>query len=280
MTGGILSNLDKIDVLEMVAENFQGSSKGRLRSFKTLGSEVPLILHGVSMGLASTYPVETKRLEGMARLMEALRPETWSEHLSFVRAGGIEIGHLAAPPRTFENIQGSLENLGRAARVVGCRPALENIATLVQPPVSTMDEPTWVGGILEGSDCPFLLDLHNLYANALNIGEDPLEYLERFHLDRVQMVHLSGGRWISNPQAPEPGARRWLDDHLHDVPDPVFKLLEVVARRTAGSLTIILERDGNYPSFESLLGQLELARRAVQAGVDHRNSSPEMAGVS
>src|ERR1700730_18948116 len=71
-----------------------------------------------------------------------------------------------------------------------------------------------------------LLDLHNLYTNAVNFGDDPHALLGRFPLDQVAAVHLSGGRWIDGPK----GARRLLDDHLHDVPLAVFELLHELGR--------------------------------------------------
>ena len=80
-------------------------------------------------------------------------------------------------------------------------------------------------------------------------------------LERVAMVHLSGGRWIRPPGA----APRLLDDHLHDVPQPVFDLLEALALRASQPLTVIIERDGRYPDFAVLLEQVERARRALDA---------------
>jgi uncharacterized protein (UPF0276 family) len=107
-----------------------------------------------------------------------------------------------------------------------------------------------------------LLDLHNLYANAVNFGRDPHELLGAMPLDRVSMVHLSGGRWL-RPAGSRP---RLLDDHLHDVPDPVFDLLESLAGRVASPLTVILERDGNYPAFDEIVAQMDRARDALARG--------------
>src|SRR5947207_1092634 len=83
---------------------------------------------------------------------------------------------------------------------------VENVATLIEPPASPLGEPEWTGGIVAASGAPMLLDLHNLYANAVNFGEDAPAYLRRFPLDRVAAVHLAGGRWIDGPN----GARRLL----------------------------------------------------------------------
>lgn len=259
LAAGILAQIEAIDVLEVVAEDWLRAPRREVAALEDLARTRPLFLHGVSLGLAACAPVDAQRVERIARLIERVRPEGWSEHLAFVRAGGVEIGHLAAPPRTAANIEGALKNLAVAARTVGAVPIMENIATLIDPPGSTLDEPAWVGAILAGAGAPLLIDLHNLYANAVNFGRDPHDLLLAMPLERVTMVHLSGGRWI----APHGCAPRLLDDHLHDVPDEVFALLETLAQHAAQPLTIILERDGNYPAFASLLEQLTRAREAL-----------------
>lgn len=104
--------------------------------------------------------------------------------------------------------------------------------------------------------------LHNLHANALNFGWDPRELLDRVPAERIAAIHLAGGRWIG-----EAGhARRLLDDHRHEVPDPVYDLLREVGRRVPRPLTVILERDGAYPPVGRLLDELDRARAALAEG--------------
>lgn len=263
LAAGILSNLAHIDVLEVIADDYYRASRASMDALCSLARQVPVSLHGVGMGLASTIPAEPRRLHAMARLMKRVQAESWSEHLSFVRAGGVEIGHLAAPPRTPESVAGAVANIALASCIVGSAPLMENIATLVKPPASTLDEAEWLAQIIDGAQVPLLLDLHNLYANAVNDGQDPQALLLRLPLARVGAVHLSGGHWIDEPDGT---GRRLLDDHLHDVPDEVFDLLALLARHAPQPLTVIVERDGNYPSFERVLGQLELARAALHKG--------------
>ena len=263
LAAGILSNLAQIDVLEVIADDYYRASRASMDALCSLARQVPVSLHGVGMGLASTIPAEPRRLQAMARLVKTVQAESWSEHLSFVRAGGVEIGHLAAPPRTPESVAGAVANIALASRIVGSAPLMENIATLVEPPASTLDEAQWLAQIIDGAQVPLLLDLHNLYANAVNGGQDPQALLLRLPLARVGAVHLSGGHWIDEPEGT---GRRLLDDHLHDVPADVFALLTVLARHAPQPLTVILERDGNYPSFEHVLDQLALARAALRAG--------------
>jgi uncharacterized protein (UPF0276 family) len=266
LAASFLHHLAELDVIEVIAEDWIHAGRGECAALADLADSCPLLLHGVSLGLASSEAVDKRRLDRMARLVERVRPQAWSEHLAFVRAGGIEIGHLAAPPRNEEVVAGAIANLERVRRAVGAFPCVENVATLIDPPASSMTEAQWVTRIAAGSGTPLLLDLHNLYANALNFGMAPEALLDAFPLDRVAMVHLSGGRWIGTGTS-----RRLLDDHLHDVPDPVYGLLERLARRAPGPLTVIVERDGNYPAFDALLAQVTRARKVLAAGRAARN---------
>jgi len=262
LAAGILSNLDHIDVVEVIADDYFDSAS-RLRALKMLAAQVPVVLHGISLGLPSTAGIDRRRLDKMARLVEAVLPECWSEHLAFVRAGDIEIGHLAAPPRATSTIDATAVNIEAARAVVGSPPLVENIATLIDPPASDHDEPTWLSGTVAASGAGLLLDLHNLWANSVNFGLDAREFLARLPAASVHAVHLSGGRWISGADGV---SRRILDDHLHDPPDPIFDLLSALSSRCPNPLTVIIERDGSYPPMGHLLAQLDRARRAVSAG--------------
>ncbi|HEX4859205.1 MAG TPA: DUF692 family protein [Usitatibacteraceae bacterium] len=267
LAAGIFTHLDRIDLVELIADDHFKSSPKQLRPLKLLAAQVPTTLHGVAMGLAGSEPVADFRLLNMRRLIDQLQPDSWSEHLAFVRAGGFEIGHLAAPPRTPTNVAAAVTNIERATRIVGSAPRLENIATLVDPPGSQLSEEDWIRQILEGADAPLLLDLHNLYANARNFGREPKELLLAMPLERVRGVHLSGGVWIDEPaMSGRVAGKRLLDDHIHDVPDDVFDLLEVLAAHAAQPLQVIIERDGEYPDFEVLLAQLDRARAALAKG--------------
>jgi uncharacterized protein len=239
----ILSNLDRIDAVELLAEEHSCPSNRRALQF--LRQHVAITVHGTSLGLASTEPVDGKRLDALARVVEWAGAESWSEHLAFVRAGGMEIGHLAAPPRNDETLEGLVRNVALARRVVGSAPLLENVATLIDPPFSTYDESGWMEAVSHATGCALLLDLHNLHANATNFGFAP-----RIPRAPIGAVHIAGGKRIEGD--------RILDDHLHEVPDAVFALLGGV-----DADLVILERDGRYPPFAQLLGELDRARAAA-----------------
>jgi len=266
LAAGILANLDRIDVVEVIAEEQFSASSRAARALETLAQQVPLLVHGVALGPASTARVETRRLDRLARLVNRVKPAFWSEHLACVRAGNIEIGHLAAAPRTAATIDATAANLARAASVVGSRPMVENIATLMDPPASDRSEADWTSSVVGASGCDLLLDLHNVHANSLNFGFDPIDYLDTFDPERIGAIHLAGGCWIESTADDEGRERRYLDDHLHDVPDPVYSLLAEVGARVRRPLTVILERDGRFPPMQHLLWQLDRARAALAEG--------------
>ena len=250
LAASIFAHLDRIDVVEVIADDWFDAGWRDRRALRLLAATVPVILHGTSLGLASCELVDQRRLERMARLIGQVRPVAWSEHLAFVRAGGIELGHLTAPPRTTATVEGLQRNVARARAVIGSAPILENIATLIDPPLSDMSEAEFVRAAVRACDTQLLLDLHNLHANATNFGYGP----DLFDDLPIGYVHLAGGRLVHG---------RILDDHLHPTPDPVYELLGELAARRDEPLTIVLERDGRYPPFAELLAELERAREVT-----------------
>jgi uncharacterized protein len=275
LAAGIFDALDRIDVLEVVADNYLSANRQQRQGLNLMAQQVAVQLHCIDLGLAGSDEVETARLERLARLVNDIGPECWSDHLAFVRAGEIEIGHLAAPPRTEASVENATRNIAKAARVVGSMPEMENIATLIEPPGSTMSEAEWVSRVIAASGCGLLLDVHNFYANGINFGSDPLRFLDAVPLDRVRTLHIAGGRWIKSPD----GTKDYLlDDHLHAVTEPVYALVAEVAARCPQPLTVLLERDGSYPEMPLLLEELERARAALARGraqaAHHRTLEP------
>ena len=256
---GILAHLDRVGVVEVLAEELFDADRAQRRALRFLRAHVPIVLHATSLGLASTETVDRRRLDAIARVVEWLEPELWSEHLAFVRAGGSEIGHLAAPPRNDATLEGLARNVDLAARVIGSHPCLENVASLIDPPLSSYDEAAWLQAVVAATGCDLLLDLHNLHANAHNFRFDAVGVIRS--LPAPRLIHIAGGRLIERG--------RLLDDHLHPVPDAVYSLLAEV---DAPEATVILERDGNYPALDELLE--ELARAAACVSTTPGRSAP------
>ena len=262
LAASILAERERVDLVEVIPEGTFLESRRAQRALRRLALEIPVAIHGVSLGLASTTPVDQRRLDQFARLIDSVRAECWSEHLAFVRAGGIELGHLAAPSRTDTTIDATAANLRRAAQTIGAYPLVENVATIIEPPGSDYDEETWLSRLLATTNSDLLLDLHNLYANGRNFGFDSAAVLRSIPPDRIRVIHLAGGTNVHSSS----GEERWLDDHLHDVPDPVYELLEIVGECVPHPVDVVLERDGAFPPFRELLAQLDRARTALAAG--------------
>ena len=267
LAAGILANRDRLDVVEVIVEQYLQAGREGARAVRTLSRSIPVVLHGLSLGLASTVPVDEARLRAVADFVAAVEPPFWSEHLAYVRGAQIEVGHLLAPSRSATTAAAAARNIRRAAEVVGAVPLMENVATLLDPPGSDMDEAPWIGEVVSQARCGVLLDLHNVYTNCLNLGRDPFQFVTDLPFDRIQAIHLAGGMLIEEPRREaEPPRHRVLDDHQHPVPDLVYQLLAEVGTRVPHSLTVLLEYDGCYPPIEDLLAQIDRARAALAAG--------------
>ena len=122
---------------------------------------------------------------------------------------------------------------------------------------SWRDEPAFFANILTAPRTHLLLDLHNVYTNAVNFGESAERYLEQLDLSRVIEIHLSGG--VDCPQEWLPdGESRRLDSHDADVPEQVWSLFERVLPRCESLRGVTLER------MEGTVGERDVARIASE----------------
>lgn len=270
LAGAILTHGHRLDIVEVIPEGRFLESRRARRALRTLSREIPVAIHGVSLGLASAEGVDLARLDAFARLMDDVVPEHWSDHLAFVRAGAVELHHLAAPTRSALTVEATAENLDRAARRVGARPLGENVSTLIDPPGSDRSEQAWLLDLLDASGSDLLLDLHNLVTNGQNLGYDPRALVDALPAHRIRAIHIAGGTEVEAAT----GERRLLDDHRHAVPDSVYALVERVGERVPHAVDVILERDGSFPAFDVLLAELDRARAALAAGRARRAAPP------
>jgi len=226
LAGQILSHASSFDVVEVIADDFFGQGRRAIEPLRALASQVPISLHGIGLGSAAIAGVPSKLVDSMARLVEWLEPVSWSEHLAFVRGGGTEIGHLAAPVRDQRSVEASIKNINYVSSIVGCKPEVENIAALFMPPGSTLSESQWLSLVARESGAALLLDLHNVHANAYNFGFDEGIFIKQIPLETVRIVHLAGGKFISNESDSLShqtlSHQTLIDDPLHPVPGAVF----------------------------------------------------------
>jgi uncharacterized protein len=229
----LLASPSIVDFVEIVAETCRDAHVRR--EARALAEIWPVVPHGVKLSLGSAEGIDDERAKELGKLARDLRSPVVSEHVSFVRAGGREIGHLTELPMTRAAVAVVAKNAARLRRFLPDVPLLlENVARgfVWRDEDSEMSEGDFYQEVVAATGCDLLLDLGNLYANALNANVDPVALLESYPLDRVAMVHVAGG-------IAEHGF--YFDTHAHAVPDAIYDL---VAR--AGCDTILLERDASF----------------------------------
>jgi hypothetical protein len=240
--------------IEILAEDFNpwGSIPKSIQHLQDRG--ISIVLHGVSLSLGGAEPPDRKRLEALEALAVKLGVPFVSEHIAFVRAGGIESGHLLPLPRTQEALDVLVENIQIAQEMLPVPLALENIATLFEWPQPEMDEATFLTEALERTDALLLLDISNLYANARNHGWNSLTFLDRLPLDRLAYVHIAGGI-----------ERKGLyhDTHAHAIPCGAIDLLEKLCTRITPP-GILLERDDRFPPDAEIISELKAIEEAIK----------------
>ncbi|MFD4784272.1 DUF692 domain-containing protein [Rhodococcus qingshengii] len=248
---GIIAQLDGLAFCEVIAESIGNEIPPHLGS---LG--VPVIPHGISLSLGGAEAVDQARIDHLARASQLLGAPLASEHIAFVRAGGIEAGHLLPLPRTYEAVDALVRNITRTQDGLPVPFAVENVAALFDWPDDELTEGEFLAEIVERTGALLVLDIANVYANALNRGRDPWAELSRLPLERIAYCHIAGGS-ISDG--------KYHDTHTDPVPEAV---LELLAQFTAAGHhpAIMLERDGNYPPALELLDELDAIADA--AGLD------------
>ncbi|MFT3774223.1 MAG: DUF692 domain-containing protein [Minicystis sp.] len=249
----LLADPRTADFVEVVAEACFASPAAR-REAVALARVWPVVPHGVKLSLGSAEGIDVDRAKRLGALARELASPVITEHVAFVRAGGREIGHLTQVPFTREAVRVVAKNVAAARRHLPDVPFhLENAAWTFRWPGDEIDEASFYAEIVAATGCELLLDLGNLYANAINAGADPVAVLDAYPLEHVAMIHIAGG-------VTEDGF--YFDTHAHAVPDPVFDLLARVVARI-GPVPVVLERDDEFPPFERLRAELGRAKEIL-----------------
>ena len=248
---GFVAGLPGLRFAEVVAESVHDTVPPGLAELIARG--VTVIPHGVRLSLGSAEPVDPARVEHLAATAALLGAPLVSEHIAFVRAGGVEAGHLLPVPRSREAVDAIVANVRRTQASLGVPIALEPIAALFDWPDDELDEGDFLTEILTRTDALLLLDVANVHANARNRGADPLALLERLPLERVAYVHVAGG-------AEHQGL--YHDTHTDPVPEAVLDLVAALCDRRRPPAAL-LERDGDYPPAADLRGELDAIAKAA-----------------
>lgn len=240
----------EIDFLEVTADHYFDVPAAKCEELELLRNRFPLIPHGLSLSLGSANGLRRDYVRRLADLVQRLQPPWWSEHIAFTHADRGDVGHLAPVPFNRQSLAILQQNIRAVRQEIPSPLILENITYQVTYPWSDLDEASFLGELLDSTNCGLLLDVTNLYTNSVNHRFDPLQFLRRLPAERIVQLHFVGGHWRDG---------MLIDSHSQATPPEVWQLLEEVVQ-AAPVKGLILERDENLPPFAEILAELGRAR--------------------
>ncbi|WP_395603183.1 DUF692 domain-containing protein [Pseudomonas sp. B21128] len=243
------------DFLEVAPENWIGVGGAHGAALRELAERYPLSCHGLSLSLGGPAPLDCSFLQEVRVFLDDHRVEHYSEHLSYCSDDG-HLYDLLPLPFTEEAVHHVAARIRQSQDILGRRLAVENVSYYAAPR-QDMDEVTFTNAVLREADCDLLLDVNNVYVNAINHGFDPQAFLARIEPGRVVGMHVAG-------HFDESDSLR-IDTHGASVKPQVWSLLaEAYAR--FGAQPTLLERDFNFPAFAELVAELQTIRRLQGEG--------------
>lgn len=236
---------------EAISENFMESG-GRPRSvIRALAERYPIALHGVSLSIGSTDPLDKDYLASLKRLADEVHPVWVSDHLCWTGVNGRNSHDLLPMPLTEESLAHVAARVRQVQDFLQRPLILENPSSYVRFVQSTMEEPDFLRALTRETGCGLLLDVNNVYVSCFNAGVDPLAYLDAFPCDRVVQMHVAGHQDMGS---------HMIDTHDRPVRPEVWELFQRAWLLTNGASTL-LEWDDHIPDFEDCLTELRKAER-------------------
>ncbi len=239
-----------VDWLEILSENHLAAG-GRPRWWlDRIRERYPLVMHGVSLSIGGTGPLDFDYLRQVGALARHVRAAWISDHLCWTGVDGVNLHDLMPLPFTAQAVRHVADRVRQVQDFLGARILLENVASYVAFQAPEMTEWQFLAAVCQEADCDLLLDINNVHVNAINHGFDAMEYLAGVPAARVRQFHLAGHR------------RRGgllIDTHDQPVAAPVWALYgQAVAR--FGAVPVMIERDADIPPLAELVAELDVAR--------------------
>jgi uncharacterized protein len=245
-----------VDWVEAVTENFMAPGGRPIAVLEQVRSEVPVVLHGVSLAIGSVDPLSERYLSELEAIARRIEPALVSDHLCWGTHRGQYVHDLLPLPYTEEALDHVASRVERVQERLGRQLVLENPSSYVAFKASTLTEWEFLSELSRRSGCGILLDVNNVYVSARNFGYDPLRYLDGIPADRVAYFHLAGhsdrGKYL-------------FDSHDHAVPAPVWDLYREALRR-CGRVPSLVEWDDAIPPLEDVVAESRHAA-AIEAEV-------------
>ncbi|HEX4440674.1 MAG TPA: DUF692 domain-containing protein [Thermoanaerobaculia bacterium] len=246
----ILERKPDVDFFEVLSENYLDTGGRPMHVLEQVADRYPIVMHGVSMSIGSTDPLDREYLGKLKALADRTRALWVSDHLCWTGVAGRNTHDLLPMPYTEEALRHVASRVRAVSDALERPLMLENASTYAEFTASTMTEQEFFGRLMEDADCGMLLDVNNVYVSAFNHGTDPKAYLDAIDPSRVAQYHLAGhtnkGTHI-------------IDTHNDHVIDPVWELYRRSVART-GDVATLLEWDADIPEFEIVHAE---ARKAL-----------------
>lgn len=251
----ILADSPDVDWFEILSENFMASGGQPLHILDRIRERYPLVMHGVSLSIGSSDPLDIDYLRQLKALAKRVEPRWISDHLCWTGIDGLNMHDLLPLPYTAEALNHVVERIVRVQDELDRRFAIENVSSYVSYAFSEMTEWEFLREVAERADCLILFDINNVYVSAFNNEFDPLAYLDGIPPERVIQFHLAGHT---------DNGTHIIDTHDHPLIDGVWDLYAEAVRRF-GRVSTMIERDDNIPPLAELLAELDQARRIAEA---------------
>lgn len=243
---------------ETCPENVIGDGGRSYRLASAILDRDPVLTHGLTMSVGGFDAWDEDYLEGLGRFLVQTGTPWHSEHLCFTSVDASCLHELLPLPFTREAVR---HTVARARSLQARLPVpllLENITYYAELGAPEMDEADFITAVLEGADVGWLLDVNNVYVNALNFGFDPKAWLSRMPLDRVAQIHIAGHKRFGDLT---------IDTHGAEVIDSVIDLMQWTLRRLGRPVPVLLERDNHIPDFQALLAERNRLQQAYDAAL-------------
>jgi uncharacterized protein len=236
----ILEAKPAVDWFEIISDNYMETAGRPLYYLDAIAERYPVVMHGVSLSIGSTDPLDRAYLANLRALRDRTRARWVSDHLCWTGVHGKNTHDLLPMPYTEESLAHVVARVKEVQDVLEAPLALENPSTYAEFASAPMREWEFLARLAEEADCAILLDVNNIYVSSRNHGFDPQVYLEAIPPDRVVQLHVAGhtdhGTHI-------------IDSHIGPVIPEVWNLLGKAHARTGAS--VLLEWDAEIPSFEA-----------------------------
>jgi uncharacterized protein (UPF0276 family) len=235
----ILNAHPDVDWFEIISENYMETAGRPLYILDQIAERYPIVMHGVSLSIGSTDPLDTVYLAELKALRDRVRAVWLSDHLCWTGVAGNNTHDLLPMPYTEEALRHTAKRIQQVQDFLEAPLVLENPSTYVEFKSSAMTEAEFLARLVEASGAGLLLDVNNVYVSAFNHDFDPLAYLDAIPMDRVVQIHVAGHTHAGT---------HIVDTHIGPVIDPVWRLFEAACARADAST--LLEWDAEIPSFE------------------------------